>query len=32
VRFANDSKDRCYEIPGGCKRGIKAWLNSEVEE
>ena len=24
-------KDRCYEIYGTCERGIKQWLESEVD-
>lgn len=27
-----DKKDKCYMIEGECKRGIKRWLESEVQE
>lgn len=30
VRFGK-SEEKCYNIPGECKRGIKNWLESEAE-
>lgn len=31
VHFGN-KVDRCYAIKGMCERGIKQWLESEVDE